>query len=179
MRYLQDPVESLGCVFGELISRNGTATGWSLAEDRGEKFSDGSVPGSRLKVEFNLFNVEPFKQLFDTATFDATAEGPAAHHPRFEQNFRFGLTACQHRDLSQGSVFVAISRDQKDCFRLSEKVLPRGFGVPLAVEVELIRLVDELKRSRVDGGLRKTQGQFGIGLPEKLLGSSVVVSIDP
>src|SRR5580698_6554213 len=89
MRCLQNPVEGLGCVLRELIPGKGATTGEGLAEYRGEEFADRSIFRSRLKIEFNFFDVEPVKQLFDTAMFDAPAECPAAHYPGVDQNLRF------------------------------------------------------------------------------------------
>src|ERR1035437_10982859 len=93
---------------------------------------------------------------------DAAGKCSAAHDPRVDKKVVFLLPPIEHRDLSQRAELIPITDNHQERSRTRPPVLPIGFLIAYAVQVELIRLIDQIQSPWVVAG-RKIERNDGFG----------------
>src|ERR1039458_3861814 len=100
--------------------------------------------------------------------FNAPRKSPATHYPRVYRQFVLVSTSRNNCDFAQWPKFVGVGGDREESFRLLQIVLPRRFREPLAIEIELVRLIHELQSARIQGRFAEVDADFRLHLREKL-----------
>ena len=104
--------------------------------------------------------------------FDAAGKCPATQYPAIQAHLPAVRGSNQYRDFSQRAELVFVRRGKQECRRIGEVLFPLLLAEALAVKIELIRLVDQLKRSRVIPGLSKIECDAGFGSLEEIVGNA-------
>src|SRR5215472_2294691 len=81
--------------------------------------------------------------------FDTSRERPTTHDPGLHVEFVTAVLSHYYRNLSKWPVLILIRSSEKKSGRVAKVAQPFRFTKPFTVEIELIRLVDQLKRSHI------------------------------
>src|SRR5450631_3542486 len=95
------------------------------------------------------------------------AKGPATHDPILDNNTSRLDSTGHHSNLSQRAILILVCDGQQKRIRVLEEALPRSLGQPPSIQVELIRLINELKGPAVGLVFRKLKLEFSLGLFKK------------
>src|SRR5215510_13331493 len=101
---------------------------------------------------------------------DPTAECATAHNPQINAKLVLAPSCTQYGDFSQRTVFVFVCCREQMGFRISQIMQPFRLGESSSVQVELIRLIDQLKRAGIRRILERAESDLGFGGFEKVCG---------
>src|SRR5262245_53416640 len=101
---------------------------------------------------------------------DPTAECATAHHPHINEKLVVALSCTQYGDLSQRTVFVPVTCREQMGFGILQIAPPFRIVESSSVQVELIRLIDQLERAGIRRILDRAESDLGFVSLEKVRG---------
>ena len=131
-----------------------------------KEFDDHPIAVCRLQVKNNFRSRKSIKDVLQTVELNPARKCAAAHHPGAYFNCVAIGCAHDHSDRAQRSVFVLVRYGKHKGGRIARSSSPFKLTKALAIEVELIGFVDQLKRSRVSFP-RQTENEGTLGGAEE------------
>src|ERR1017187_6764215 len=106
------------------------------------------VSRRRLESEKDLARRIAFEQRLKASMFDAAGKCPAAHNPGVDKKSLPFLPPFQHGNFAERAELIPIAGYNPQRSRARQAVFPVGFRIADTVQVELIRLIDQLQSPR-------------------------------
>ena len=156
----------------ESLPGDGAIRNWFVAEQIPKELLQRRIAGRGFVVECSLVRIQGVEQMAQALIFNAAGKRPAAQYPAIEAHLPAVRRSNQHRDFSQSAELVFVRCGKQECCGIGEVPLPLLLAETLAVKIELIRLIDQLKCPHVIPGLNKIECDAGFGSLQELIGNA-------
>ena len=140
-----------------------------LAQKRREEFAQRPVLLRRREAELDLARVSAVEQHLQRLMLDAPRKGTTAHYPRLDRQCLCAIElSCDCRDCAQRPKLVFVTYCHQHRALVRHQLVPIRLRVTLAIQVELVGLVDQLQHARL-AGCREIEGHRCTDLLQKRL----------
>src|SRR5262245_104293 len=109
----------------------------------------GCIASRWLIVEREGVHSELGEESSQALVLDTSGKGAAAHHPGVNAHARGPDLACEGGDLAERSELISVRDTHEECVVSRQMSMPVLIRVAPAVQIELVRLVDQLQRPGV------------------------------
>lgn len=156
----------------EPVASDGESTLGGSIEKPGKKVARRSVLPGRGKLKLDAGDLESLEQEFEALVLNPPRKGAAAHHPGFDFNSAVCLMTLNHRDGTQPAKPILVLYREQEGRAPGKFLLPFSGGDTDSIQVELIRLINQLKNPGIREGNIEIEGEPGLDIPQEVAGAT-------